>query len=247
MTKKLILLISPLLLVIISISILFYPLINLKSSVKTQPGYNTTDFVVNNWNPFKPRITTIIKLSGENGFLIEVSDFSRTGLFEFTSLNELDGEKKPIDFGRFNDKIMNKSVEEVKKIAQNQDLSQKPYQIEKTTVEIDYEKEKQKPVECQRVLQDQKSYSDSFLSKINKNTLLLDFLKQRLITGEEFKNLDGIYFLSVNSNLNNIVKFNIYSSQKTYDQDPQVKISKVTKVYSDCREEEIPLSDAPLN
>lgn len=144
---------------IIAGALLFYPLFNFKSFIKGDKNPNSV-FVINSYNPFKPKVSEIVKLNDENAYFVTVTDYERTGLFEFTWLNSLDGKNKPIDFNGVDAKIPNKSLEGVKDIATKQDLSNGTYSPEKSEYQKIEELEQKKPAKCQAVFQYQDQIND---------------------------------------------------------------------------------------
>jgi len=226
------------------IFILFLPFLNIRKAVGLDdPRYKTQEIVINSYNPFKPRISLITKV--EDGYLVTVEDYQRNGLDTFQATGTLNGQRKGEGFDQINSKITGKTLEEAIQIVKAKDQSINPFTEGKTQAQKDYEEEQKKPVECQKVVRDVKKYDNSFINKLYKGINYLDFLKLRVVTGEEFRNNQGIYILSINSSEEGLIKYNIFTENKTYDENPNVKVTKVTKVYSDCREEEIPLSDKP--
>ena len=230
---------TTIIILIIVTLLIFYPLFNLKSSVKDTQS--NVDYVVNWYNPFKPKITSITKLSDEDGYWIIVSDYQRTGLFEYTYIGEVNGIKKPIDLGLVNATIANKTLEEVKQIVTKQDLSKTQYVPEKLDAVKEYEAEQQKAVQCQRIIRPQISYSYDSLKKITKG---ISF--DNPIIGQfsgEVQRSNNSYYLSFSSKDENIIKYNFYFNQTLPTYDENTKIIKATKVYNDCREEEIILPE----
>jgi hypothetical protein len=241
-SKKLTIIGFLIILVIGCATIAFLPFLDIRSAIGLDdPRYKTQEIVVNSYNPISPRISLITKV--EDGYIVTVEDYQRSGISTFSPTGKVNGLQKGTGFDQLNSKITGKTLEEAKQIAATQDQSKTPFTPEKSQIEKDYIEEQKKPVECQKVIRDENKYSDSFILSIYKDMKYLDFLKLRLVTGEEFKNSQGIYFISVNSNQNNIIKYNIYGEKETYDQNPDIKITKIEKVYSDCHTEEIPLPE----
>ena len=220
--------------------IAYYPLFNIKNSIKSN-GLAIEDYVVNTYNPFKPKITSIIKLSGNEGYWIIVSDYLRTGLFEYTYLGEVNGVKKVSDFGQVDAKITDKTLEEIKQIVSKQDLSKTQYVPEKSDAVKEYEVEQQKPVQCQRIIRPQISYSYDTLKNITKG-ISFDSPIIGQFSGEVQRS-NNTYYLSFGSKDENIIKYNFYFNQILPTYDKNTKIIKATKVYNDCREEEITLPE----
>ena len=234
------------LILLIIIYLIFLPFLNIRKAIALDdPRYKGQEIVINSYNPIKPRISLITKV--EDGFLITVEDYERNGLETFTPTGTVNGKQKGQGFNQFDSKVVGKSFEETIKIVQQNDQSNSPFTVEKTQTEKEYDLEEKKSVECRKPVRVERSYNSEFFSKIYKNMPYLEFLKLRVVTGEEYRNSDKVYFLSVKSNENNVIKYNIYSENKSYDEDENVKITKLTKVYNDCREEEVPLPEKPAN
>ena len=227
-------------LLLVSIIILYYPLFNLQSSVRANPQYNQTTFVLNNYNPFQPRISAITKLSGNDGYWVIVSDYQRTGLFEYTYIGEVNGIKKPIDLGLVNATITNKTLEEVKQIVTKQDLSKTQYVPQKSDAVKEYEVEQTKAPECQRAIRVGTKYSEPSLSFLYKN---LKYSELSSFAGEGNFNKEKTYFLSINIESQNVIKYNLYFGKISPALDDSIELTRATKVYNDCREEEIILPE----
>jgi hypothetical protein len=221
-------------------SLLFYPLFNFKNNLNKKSLQSEAEYVINIYNPFKPKVSEILKLSGNEGYWVTVIDYQRTGLFEFTRLTSVDGIEKPFDIGQIDAKIDGKTLDEVKQIANKQDLSKTQYTPEKNNREKEFEDEQKKPVECQRALRIENSYEQSQLNlyKNMKYSELSDF------AGEGRFDNDNNYFLIIN--LKNNEKYNLYFGKISPAVDDSIELSKVTKVYADCREEKISLPEEML-
>jgi len=232
---------------LLTLGILFYPFLNFKESISSEKNPKT-EYVINIYNPFKPRVSEIVTLNEDNAYWVIVTDYQRTGLFSFTRLNSIDGKEKPIDLSQVDAKISNKSLEEIKQIAAKQDLSQKEYVVEKSSEEKAYDLELQKPVECQSAIRVQTKYKESDLSFLYLNMPYLELdnnIKNIKFAGEGKYTEAGKYFLVIDINSDKILKYNLYFGSISPAIDENIKLTKVTKVYSDCREEEILLSDKP--
>ena len=235
---KTIMLIATPILAIVALGFLFYPLLNPESSVKeSQPNI---EYVVNWWNPIKPKITSITKLNDNEGYWVIISDYWRTGINEFTYAGEVNGKPKSENFGQIDAKIQGKSLEEVKSIVNKQDLSKTKYTPEKSSVETAYIEELKKPVECQRAIRVENIYNEIDL-KIYKN---MKYSELSNFSGEGKFDDKNNYFLVIN--LENNIKYNLYFGKISPAIDNSIELTKVTKVYADCSEIEIPLPDKPL-
>jgi len=109
--------------IIAGVYLLFFPFIHLNYVIyQNKPGTQNSSAVITKFDLFKPKISQVIKL-GDGSYWVSVSDFERDGIFTLKDTGFNDGVKKPIDFGAIDAKIENKSFEEVKKLAQDNDLS----------------------------------------------------------------------------------------------------------------------------
>jgi len=109
--------------IIAGVYLLFFPFIHLNYVIyQNKSGTQNSSAVITKFDLFKPKISQVIKL-GDGSYWVSVSDFEREGIFTLKDTGFNDGVKKPIDFGAIDAKIENKSFEEVKKLAQDNDLS----------------------------------------------------------------------------------------------------------------------------
>jgi hypothetical protein len=224
--------------------IMFYPLINLKNHISGDSNPKT-EYVINIYNPLKPRVSEITKLSGDEGYLIIVTDYQRTGLFSFTRLNSIDGKPKANDFESVDAKISGKSLEETKQIALKQDLSKDPYVVEKSEIEKKYEIEKNKEIKCQQIL----DYGvQSNLSKIADLDSLykgMTFKEVRsVLKGKGVGEVSDIYIYNLPIDNIDIIKVRLFFNTgvwQTKEEYENIKLDKVTKVDVNCQEKEIPL------
>ena len=246
-TKTITLITTPILAIVV-LGLLFYPLFNPKSSVKeSQPNI---EYIVNWWNPIKPKITSITKLNDNEGYWVIVSDYWRTGINEFTYAGQVNGKPKPENFGQIDAKIQGKSLEEVKSIVNKQDLSKTKYVEEKSNSEKEYIEEKKKDSKCQRVLDygEQKLNDEVFYNYIYKSMSYGDFQSKNNVKGLQEIRKEMIYNIPVKP-INNLIKIRLtFSDGATFidRENPNATLLTATKVYADCSEVEIPLPDKPL-
>jgi hypothetical protein len=224
--------------------LLFAPFINIRKSIGLDdPRYSSQEIVVNSYNPFTPRISLITQV--EDGYLVTVEDYTRSGLQLFTSTGKVNDTIKGDGFDSINSKVTGKTLEETIEIVKQKDQSTNPFTPEISQLEKDYKEEQKKPVECQKVYLVSKEYDENELSFINKNTKYYDEKLQKF-EGEVFRNQQKIYFLSININSDKIIKYNVYFGEINPALDESVTVVKLEKVFSDCTTEEIPLPEAPL-
>jgi hypothetical protein len=238
--------------ILLIIALLYYPLLN-PNQTFTKPEdklYLKAEYTITSYNPFYPRVSKILQLN-EGGYLINVEDYLRTGLFTFTPTGSVNKQQKPIDFGQFNAKIENKTLEEVKKITQTQDLSQTQYQevITDEAVKKDRELQKaiddefKKPVKCQKVVNSLKYYTLSDFSSIYKD--------KQYSVGIDLKGFEGFGDAEGNVFVDsyNTKDKSAQTIQILFDKNPgtndSVKVLSMRYAFPDCRTEEIPLPDKP--
>jgi hypothetical protein len=222
--------------------LLFLPFFNIPNSIKEYNAkYFQGKYIVNNYNPFNPKITTIIQLNDNEGFWISVDNYKRTGINEFTIENTINDKQNSNPYSFIDAKITGKSLDEVIKIVQTQDIEKNGYQPEKTKEQIEYEEEKKKPELCRKILRTVGLNSLDGLN-IYEGMKYSEFLKQRF-EGEESRTADKKYYISIASINQDFIKWNIYTGNSNDSNKDDTVITKLTKVYPDCREEEIPLSD----
>ena len=226
-----------------SLYAIFLPFLNIRKAVGLDdPRYKTQEIVINSYNPLKPRISLITKV--EDGYLITVEDYQRNGLDTFQATGTLNGQRKGEGFDQINSKITNKTLEETIKIVKEQDQSNTPFIQQKSDIEKEYIAEENKPVECRKPVRVDTSYSESDLIFLFKDMTYNDSNLLKL-EGETFRDDNKNYLLSININDSSIIKYNLYFGNRNpaiYN-NSEIKLQKLTKVYSDCREEEIPLPE----
>lgn len=235
------------LIILVILGVLYYPFIDFKSHVKDNP--KEQELVLTNYlNPFKPKVSEILALK-EGGYWVTVVDYERTGLFEFKRGNTVNGTRKPTDLSQINAKIENKSIDEVKKIAQSQDLSIQEYAPDKSQAEKEYDKEQEKLPECQKLVEfPNMNRQVRDFDKLYKNITIQEYIKIIPDKGHAYQKKDSLEFdVRIDDNdEKNIIKMRlIFNGSEEYkkDSDNYTKnnLIKLVKISSDCTIEEIPL------
>jgi hypothetical protein len=105
-----------LLLVLLAIGLIFAPFLNLKFAVfKNAPWTSQNEVVVTKFDLFKPKLTILQKL-GDNSIRVIISDYERDSIFTFRDTGYNNGVKKLDGSGAIDAEILNKSLDEAKKI-----------------------------------------------------------------------------------------------------------------------------------
>lgn len=225
----------------ITLYLIFLPFIDIRKAIALDDSrYKSMEIVVNSYNPLSPRISLITKV--EDGYIITVEDYERNGLNTFKPTGFVNGQRKGAGFDQINSKVTGKSLEETIKIVKEQDQSNQPFAEQKSQTEKDFQEEEKKPVECRKPVRVTKTYQESEFKPIFKGITYSDPEIVRL-EGETFRDNNKNYIFSVNVNNDRVIKYNFYFGNKNpaiYD-NSQIRLEKLTKVYADCREEEIPL------
>jgi hypothetical protein len=238
--------------ILLIIALLYYPLLN-PNQTFTKPEdklYLKAEYTIASYNPFYPRVSKILQLN-EGGYLINVEDYQRTGLFTFTPTGTVNKQQKPIDFGQFNAKIENKTLEEVKKITQTQDLSQTQYQEVITDEAVKKDRELQKaiddefikPAKCQKAISKNEVYSLDDFSFLYKGVVFSFDGNFNTIHGQGGYEGDN-FFMGYNTKDKGAQSIQIMLSGNPAIND-SVKVLSMRYAFSDCRTEEIPLPDKP--
>jgi hypothetical protein len=234
----------------IVIALLYYPLLNPNQTftVDSDKLYLKAEYTITSYNPLYPRVSQILQLN-EGGYLINVQDYQRTGLFTFTPTGTVNNQQKPIDFGQFNAKIENKTLEEVKKITQTQDLSKTPYQevIPDEAVKKDRELQNLRDLEgkkdpaCQKVVSTEKTYTlDDFKSIYRGQDFQLgEDLKGYFGSGLSTGNLKMVFYNTKDKGAQTIQIL----LEGSIAGDTPAKVLSMRYAFPDCRTEEIPLPD----